>query len=123
MSNYVADGDKQVPGSLPDNAYDRAVTPGRCSGSKTPNSVIIGEVTNRIGFFFGNSASFAAAKTSEGPFSVAANVVTGSGHYVEYGSPADGSQYNIHPYAYSSSLADSGKVVFVYNSGLSTGGR
>ena len=59
MSKYVADGEKQKPGALPDNAYDRVSTPSFYTPIKTPNSVYFGDVTNDIGFFYGSSASFA----------------------------------------------------------------
>ena len=41
MPNYKVDPNdstKQVPGSLPDNAYDRAINPVSCSFSKSPQS-------------------------------------------------------------------------------------
>ena len=62
MASYVQDPNdskKQVPASLPDNAYDRAKSVGFFKYVKTPNSVFFGDVTGDIGFFFGSSASFA----------------------------------------------------------------
>ena len=44
MSNYIQDPDdskKQIPGSLPDNAYDRGTIPTRCMFTKTPNYIIV----------------------------------------------------------------------------------
>lgn len=126
---------KQVPKGLPDNARDRVNTGFRCQTAKTPNSVIIGSLTGNVGFFFGSSASFAteaatqigfpkhAGATShrlDGPTS--ASLITSS-FYQSFGQPAAGTQLNIHPIAYSCSKADNEKIVFVYNSGLSTGAR
>ena len=59
MARYSADGDKQKPGNLPDNAYDRATTVSFFTSSKTPNEVYIGDGANKLGFYFGTSASFA----------------------------------------------------------------
>ena len=63
MSNYVQDlndNKKQVPGKLPDNAYDRVITAQTCSLVKTPNSVLIANIDGvQIGFSFRNSSSFA----------------------------------------------------------------
>ena len=119
MANYVADGDKQKPGALQDNAFDRMSTPQTCSFTKTPNSVLFGEVAAEVGFFFGSSASFA----SVGKEAADSSRITGSSFYSVVGTPAVGTTLNIHPTAYSCSKADKGKVFFVYNSGLSTGGR
>ena len=125
MPNYVSDGKKQKPGFLPDNAYDRAITQNACSMSKTPNHVIVvnGDGANdNIGFFFGSSASFATKNTVEGNNSISSSILTGSAHYVNFGAGlSSGTKLNIHPLAWSGSAAMS--VVFVYNSGLSTGGR
>ena len=72
MPDYVQDpndSNKQVPGSLPDNYYGRAIVVSNVSESisggstglnKTPNSVLINSLTGNVGFFFGSSASFAA---------------------------------------------------------------
>tara|TARA_B100000073_G_scaffold292843_1_gene256315 strand:+ start:294 stop:671 length:378 start_codon:yes stop_codon:yes gene_type:complete len=125
MPKYVANGEKQTIGALPDNAYDRALTVNACSMSKTPNYVIVanGDGSNdNIGFFFGSSASFAAKNTVEGATSIARGTLTGSTHYVNFGAGlSSGTKLDIHPTAWSGSAAMS--VVFVYNSGLSTGGR
>tara|TARA_B100000519_G_C13924895_1_gene288597 strand:+ start:119 stop:487 length:369 start_codon:yes stop_codon:yes gene_type:complete len=122
MSGYITDPNdnkKQVPGALPDNAFDRSVTPQTCSFTKTPNSVLFGEVAAEVGFFFGSSASFA----SIGAEADDSRRITGSQHYSVVGTPAAGTTLNIHPTAYSCSKADKGKVFFVYHSGLSTGPR
>ena len=64
MPDYVQDGNdskKQVPGSLPDNYYDRAsvvsnvsesISGGGMGLNKTPNSVFINSLTGNVGFFF-----------------------------------------------------------------------
>ena len=39
-----------------------------------------------------------------------------SGNYENYGNPANGSEFNIHPVAYSGSISD--KVIFIYKGGL-----
>ena len=119
MSDYIADGKNQTAGALPDNAYDRTATPQTCSFAKSPNSVLFGEVAAEVGFFFGSSASFA----SIGAEADDTTRVTGSSFFTVVGTPAAGTTLNIHPTAYSCSNADKGKVFFVYNSGLSTGGR
>ena len=113
------DSTKQVPKGLPNNAYDRLVTPITGSLVKTPNYIQIGAVpTQNIGFFFGSSASF-ASKAPEG------NMHTSASHYVDFGKPAAGTRLDIHPSSWSGSLADAkaGAGIFVYKSGLSTGGR
>ncbi len=121
MSRYVKDPNnskKQVAGTLPANAYDRARSPESCSLVKTPNFIQIADApTNDVGFYFGGSASFAKSATTEG-----GSVLTGSSNYVNFGSPPAGTQLNIHPTAWSGSSADAGKIIFVYKSGLSTGG-
>jgi hypothetical protein len=109
------DSKKQVAGSLPDNAYDRVKTPTTCVLTKTPNAVFIASSTNTIGFFFGSSASFASKATTEG-----GTTLTGSSHYTDFASTPEGTTLNIHPTAWSGSAADS--VIFIYKSGLSTGG-
>ena len=113
----------QGPANKGENATDRSNVATNCSMSKTPNGVIITQTpANTIGFFFGNSASFAKKNTIEGPASIAAGTLTGSDEYIDYGKPAAGTVLNIHPLACSGSLADIGKIVLVYKSGLSTGG-
>lgn len=41
-----------------------------------------------------------------------------SSNYVKVGIPDTGSQLNIHPIAYSSSIADKNKITYIYRSGL-----
>lgn len=61
MSNYDSDGKKQVPGALPDNAYDRVQSINPNTGwHKTPNGVYVGSLGNQISYFFGTSASYAS---------------------------------------------------------------
>ena len=135
MPLYKQDPDntsKQIPDVRGDNRNDRQLSPGRCVVTKTPNSIIIGPIAGDVGFFFGSSASFAVKAELEGRKvgvaggdngTIPTGSLSASKDYVQYGSPADGTTFNIHPTAYSSSLADVGKVFFVYNSGLSTGPR
>tara|TARA_R100000008_G_C3537695_1_gene143005 strand:+ start:313 stop:714 length:402 start_codon:yes stop_codon:yes gene_type:complete len=132
MPNYVPDSsgydiisgsgpDKQTVGALPDNAYDRTVSDiGTGSFFKTPNAVVITQTPSKpIGFHFGDSASFAALSAAD---KIAKST------YVEFGTPTAGTVLNIHPIAYSASLADHNagtgtfKVALIYKSGLSTGG-
>ena len=139
MANYRQDPEnskKQRPGGLPDNAYERTKVPTVGTLTKTPSYVLVTKtMTKPWGFFFGSSASFAteaatqigfpkhAGATShrlDGPTS--ASLITSS-FYQSFGQPAAGTQLNIHPIAYSCSKADNEKIVFVYNSGLSTGAR
>ena len=119
--SYIQDPDnsnKQIPASKGDNAYDRVFTPPTASLVKTPNAVFLAAGVGTVGFFFGSSASF-ASKAPEG------NMHTSASHYVDYGKPAAGTRLDIHPSSWSGSLADAkaGAVIFVYKSGLSTGGR
>ena len=51
MSDYIQDPNnskKQVPGNLPDNAYDRFGNPDTGSYVKTPNAVIFGDVATDV---------------------------------------------------------------------------
>ena len=113
---------KQIPAPLPESAYERVTTPWPCSGSKTPNAVMIAKSpTNEIGFFFGSSASFAA-------LSQAQQIDSRSYTVLANGSTLGGTILQIHPIAWSGSAADredgnDSLVKFIYNSGLSTGGR
>ena len=59
MSKYIADGKKQKSGELPKNAYDRVNSVSFYTFTKTPNSVYFGDLNDNVGFFYGNSASFA----------------------------------------------------------------
>ena len=128
MSNYVQDPNnskKTVPGPKPANAYDRSYNTPPLSMSKTPSYVIVanGDGGNdSLGFFFGTSASFAEKAFIEGNNSATASILTGSSNYVTFGDGiAAGTRFDINPLAWSGSAAM--KVVFVYKSGLSSGGR
>ena len=119
----AGDEEKQVPGPLPDNAYDRAVLPATASFFKTPNAVLIGNLTQKVGFFFGSSASF-SEKDSDGVGPAGPSGMLSSSHYTSFGKPAQGTILNIHPTAWSGSLADDKDkaITLIYKSGLSTGG-
>ena len=117
MPNYIEGTGKnsgsQVPGPLPDNAYDRLVNPDRVTFTKTPNYVLVNSTLSKpTGFFFGSEASFDALADSN---ATANYDLVGEGLTV-------GTKLHIHPTAWSGSAADNGKITFVYKSGLSTGG-
>ena len=123
MPNYKVDPNdstKQVPGSLPDNAYDRAINPVSCSFSKSPHSVIIGNLNANVGFLFKSSESFSAVSSLD---TVRKTTVTGSDQYVMFGKPAAGTVLNIHPTAFSGSMGDENSITFVYKGGLDGQGR
>ena len=113
----------QGPGPLPDNAYDRALSPGiTASYFKSPNAIYFNSAPSmEVGFWFGSEASFDALTT---PGETLTNN-SHSAHYQSFGKPALGTQLNIHPNAYSASKADddAGVITLIYSSGLSTGGR
>ena len=119
MSDYIQDPNnskKQIPGPKPDNYYGSTVIPSVGTFTKSPNSVMFNATNGTIGFFFGSSASFASASTSEG-----GATLTASRHYVSFGTPAEGTTLNIHPSAWSGSSTDS--VTFIYKGGLDGSGR
>ena len=123
MPNYVSsstDGTKQVPGPLSDQHYDRTGTPASCVLTKTPNYVIVKNITGTtdLGFFFGSSASYADASRAEGTL---LPTLTGSANYASFGAPAAGTRLDISPTAWSGSSASS--VVFIYKGGLDGAGR
>ena len=128
MSNYVAISGsggsvaptKVGPGPLSDKAYDRVLAVQTCSFVKSPHSISFGGApSNPVGLFFGTSESFASIGAEAGDTAR----VTGSSAYTIIGTPAVGTTLNLHANAYSCSLADKGKILFVYNSSLSTGAR
>ena len=92
-------------------------------GNKTPNAVLIGNLTQKVGFFFGSSASF-SEKDSDGVGPAGPSGMLSSSHYTSFGKPAQGTILNIHPTAWSGSLADDKDkaITLIYKSGLSTGG-
>jgi len=116
MAKYKPEGKKQVPGSLPPNAYDRSTKPARCTFTKTPNYVLVTKtMTLPCGFYFGSSASFA---------DLGAAGKSATGHYdTDWGLLTVGTRLDIHPTAWTGSADDDGNIRFVYKSGLSTGGR
>ena len=119
MANYIQDPNdskKQVPGAPPDNAFDRGSVPAACSFSKAPSAVVFNATNGTIGFFLGSSASFSTKSTSEGT----PKALSGSQHYVSFGTPAEGTTLQIHPCAWSGSATDS--VTFIYKGGLDGGG-
>tara|TARA_Y100000592_G_scaffold45682_1_gene72568 strand:+ start:1519 stop:1887 length:369 start_codon:yes stop_codon:yes gene_type:complete len=121
MPKYVADGTKQVAGSLPDNAYDSARVAISCTFIKTPNAVTFTETPGtNIGMFFGSSASFAALGGADG--ATGGENKAAASNYTNFGKPTAGTTINISPSAISGSAADIGKVVLIYKSGLSGGG-
>ena len=125
MSDYIQDPNdskKQVPGSLPDNAYDRVTTVEGCTLAKTPTAVIIGDISDNVGFFFGTSASFAEKVTAQAP-GTSKYFLTASTKYQNFGTPNAGTTLNIHPNAFSGSARDTGSIHFLYGSGLSSGPR
>ena len=117
MADYVQDPNdskKQVPGSPPDNYYDRAGKPSICTLQKTPNYVLIATtMTTPFGFFFGSSASFAALSVNS----------ASSNYDSDWGTIAGGTRLDIHPTAWSGSSADDGRVRFIYKGGLDGQGR
>ena len=136
MPDYIQDPNdskKQVPGPLTNRHFDRSSTPTKCLPIKTPNYVIIKNITGTtdLGFFFGSSASFANLSFTEGVKSnqgapqiaegLATGSLTGSSHYTSYGAPTAGTQLHIHPTAWSGSAASS--VLFIYKGGLDGTGR
>ena len=113
------DAAKQVPGPHPDIYYDRVGTLSSFSMSKSPTFVhVVSTVGAGLGFFFGNSASFASKATAEGP----GHGLTGSQHYAQFDTLAAG-QYHLNPLAVSGSDADVAKIKFIYKGGLDGLGR
>ena len=118
---YFTDAAKQEPGAFTDQHYDRVGGVISQSFTKSPNAVIIGTLTNKVGFFFGTSASFASAAAAEGTVASQKGSLSGSGNYSTAVSYVDGAILNIHPNAFSCSAADVNDILFVYSSGLRTG--
>ena len=116
------DSTKQVPNIQGDNRFDRATTPQTCSFVKSPNYVVVNKLlTTPVGFFFGSSASFAAAATSQ-QLDNFHHLTHSSNYTTMLTSGSVGTKLNIQPTAWSGSLDDAGKITFVYKSGLATGG-
>tara|TARA_R100000664_G_C2642810_1_gene67017 strand:+ start:53 stop:424 length:372 start_codon:yes stop_codon:yes gene_type:complete len=122
MPDYIQDPNdskKQIPGPPPDNYFDKLITTGPHSMSKTPNYVLVtANLSNTAAFFFGSSASFASKESGLH--------VTGSEFYQTWGGEASllrNDKLNIHPLAWSGSATDAGKIMFVYKGGLDGSGR
>jgi len=124
MPNYKQDPNdpkKQVPGELTDQHYDNSTVPVRNIITKTPNYILVTAATDGpTGFFFGSSASFAKKATIEDVTN--SNALTGSQHYNNFGTLPAGTRLNIHPLAWSGSVGDAGKIIFMYKGGLDGGG-
>ena len=123
MPNYIQDPNnskKQIPGPKPDNAYDRVGTVTNCVLIKQPNSVLVtAPITDKVGFIFGNSASFADKAGGGEP-----GRVTGSENYINMlSSSTAGTKLDIHPCAVSASATDISKIIFIYKGGLDGSGR
>jgi hypothetical protein len=123
MSDYKQDPDnekKQVPGRLPENAFDQARVLHSGKLIKTPNQVYVNKAIAGAGvsFYFRDSASFASDVGNNG-----ATVLTSASLYTSFGKPAIGTKLDIHPTAFSASNADTGSLTFIYYGGLSTGHR
>jgi hypothetical protein len=116
------DSTKQVPNIQGENRFDRAATPQTCSFVKSPNYVVVNTLlTTPVGFFFGDSSSFASKANAQ-----QADARHHLTHSMNYTTMLDdgtvGTKLNIQPTAWSGSAADAGKITFVYKSGLATGG-
>tara|TARA_B100000287_G_scaffold18914_1_gene18947 strand:- start:518 stop:898 length:381 start_codon:yes stop_codon:yes gene_type:complete len=126
MAKYVSDGNtftqsRQVPGALPDNAYDRVGKNQAGKFMKTPHYVYVAKTiptNDELSFYFKSSASFAIDVGGNG-----ATLLTSASKYTSFGLPTIGTRLDIHPTAFSCSNALSSSINFVYKSGLSTGGR
>ena len=118
MPDYIPDPNdskKQIPGTT--DYGDRLVAVPQHSMSKTPNYVLIGNITGDVGFFFGSSASFSSTATTEGGnFSISQ-----SGNFINFGSPSAGSRIDINPTTWSGSVGD--VVTFVYRRSLDGMGK
>ena len=128
MPDYVKDPNnskKQIPGSNPDNYYDRVKKPQGCTLQKTPNYVYINKTIagDGVGFFFGSSASFSEKSTAQHCGVIGNLPLSASSNYENFGLVPVGTKLDIHPTAFSASQADSGSVTFVYKGGLDGSGR
>ena len=119
ISGSFTDAAKQVPGPLPDNAYDRTVATTQHTLQKRPNGVVVGSLTGDVGFFFGTSASF-TSNIHSSSLNNEQHFMHSSSNYTNMGALASGTTLNIHPTAWSGSSGDI--VTFIYKSGLSGGG-
>ena len=132
MPNYVQDPNnpnKQVPGERPKNYHGRVVIASEFTGSKSPNSILINAKPSagNLGLFLGSFTDFSTSAAAEGATQSGSQAhvpgLSGSQHYTQIGAPTAGTILNLHPSAWSGSLADVGKVKFVYKGGLDGSGR
>ena len=135
-SNYIpgsgslGNNKHQEPARLPDNAYDRLGIPDSCSFQKTPNYVMISSGSEAAGvnlsfMFMGHiTASIVQSASLSASFSQQLGTAGMIDHknYLKFGSPSAGTRLDINPIAWSGS-AEGIKPIFVYKSGLSSGGR
>ena len=126
MSDYIQDPNdskKQIPGPQPDNYYGRTSKPATCTLQKTPNYVLVTKtMTTPFGFFFGSSASFALLGGADGAAGGAGKSATTS-YDIDWGIATVGTKFDIHPTAWSGSVADANSIAFVYKGGLDGSGR
>ena len=132
MPDYIQDPNnskKQIPGPKPDNAYDRAGTITNCAFTKQPNSVLVtSAIQDRVGFFFGSSASYAEFNSIHSGANAQGGVpsegMTSASQYIPMlSASATGTKLNIHPSAVSASAEDITKIMFIYKGGLDGSGR
>ena len=118
MSRYIQDPNdstKQVPAPAASNTYGSAQNPTHCIAVKAPSGILVNTLlTEDVGFFFGSSASFSELG--------AAGKILTTNYTTMLNDAVAGTKLNIHPTAWSGSAADAGKITFVYNGGLGTGG-
>ena len=124
MPNYIQDPNnskKQIPGPPTDQHFDKHQLPQTASFIKRPHYVIV-NANQQVAFFFESSASFSTKATSEGSgVGLSNGTLTGSQHYVDFGTPAVGTKFDINPCAWSGSSTQT--VTFVYKGGLDGQGR
>ena len=134
MSGYIQDPNnpnKQIPGPKPPNAYDRVGTVSSCTFLRQPNYVLVaGQLDHSVGFFFGNSQSFAEfnsihSGSNQGQAeSIDLEGMTSASQYINMLSGSTtGTKLDLHPTAVSGSINDIGKIIFVYKGGPDGSGR
>ena len=125
MSDYIQDPNnpkKQIPGPKPVDAGQSSVTPPLCTYAKGCNYVILTsdsrrEEDDKIGLFYGTSASFAELGGADGADAVGKSTST---NYDIYTLSSGTQILPVNATAWSGSLAAqaSGSVKFVYQGGL-----
>ena len=127
MPDYKQDPNnskKQVPGSLPDNFFQRSSHPAPCTLAKTPNYVLVTTALNDpFGFFYGSSASFADLGGADGAAGGAGKSLSGNYDIYPAAFGTVGTKLDIHPCAWSGSVQDADAIKFVYKGGLDGSGR